>query len=654
MRTNLHKTILLSLMTVFAIGTAMAQPSSMPVEPGSKGNLPTLQDVPEATEEILPILHLEMVTGTYFLNTFYKELLLKFPVAETLGGQYYLLQYKDGDSWADCLGEYGPEQFEGDNAAPIVGNHIYSNVLRLKLVGGEKDGMVSNVVTVPYVNSLNCFLSTLDYSWTDFVGAGILLRNCKAYVDQYTEDGKKEEYDENCEYYKYQWYRRNPNTYDMTLIESATGFEYTPTIEDVGYEIVKVVTGDNEHLGFYGAQTDGIVKMPIEASIEYLDRNGFILNTSYVLPDGGKGLCISAEQGNPDSKSVPLPEGSVRELKPGQYAISMKIEQYAGYELRYADDRYRVAFLYEMPDWGGDGQMKTTYREAQIMPDRYEAQLMVKTFFNDDVISGIVDVIGKDWEGKLEVIASMTTEELREESFFLPAGEQYYVKLRKTENTLETYYPNALTWEDAKPIEPKMYDGSDDWHVTVASIEAQPRFTPLDGNATIKGKINISGLSARTKARKAEGGEEDGYSVYLKNKSNDAIIAMTETDADGNYQFDNVPVGNYQVIPNVEGYKLDSNAGEATVTEANEVVNIDCNMNEVEESELFPDDSEGEVLVGDADGNGSVDANDITLIVKYLLGNPTAINMTNADYNQDGKVDVADIIAIVNELLNSK
>ena len=68
-------------------------------------------------------------------------------------------------------------------------------------------------------------------------------------------------------------------------------------------------------------------------------------------------------------------------------------------------------------------------------------------------------------------------------------------------------------------------------------------------------------------------------------------------------------------------------------------------------SEIFNEEgSEEETLAGDADGNGTVDVNDITLIVKYLLGESVTINMTNADYNQDGNVDVADIIAIVNKL----
>ena len=363
--------LFLSVMTVFAIGTAIAQPSSMPVEPGTKGNLPAVQDIPAATEDILPILHLEMVTGHYVSNAFTQELSLRFPAAQTLGGQYYILQYKSGNSWVDYASYDGVVKFEGDNAGPT---HI-AKEYRLKLNGGNR---VSNVITVPYVNTLKCFLTWLDYNMSFFVGTGIMLRNCKAYVERHTDEGKKEEYDENCEYYKYQWYRRNPNTYEMTLIEGATEFEYTPTMEDVGYEIVKAVMGDNENVAFYGAYTDGIVKMPIEASIEYLDRNGFVLNTSYVLPDGGKGLCLSAEPGDPYCESVPLPEGSVKELKPGQYAVSINVEQYEGYEVRYEDDRYRVAFLYEMPDWGDDGKMKTTYREAQLMPERYEAQLMVK------------------------------------------------------------------------------------------------------------------------------------------------------------------------------------------------------------------------------------------------------------------------------------
>ena len=664
MRTILRKTFLLSVMTVFAISTAMAQPKSNDIEPGSKGELPALPDPPSSVDNVLPILQLEMVTGEYLLSgTFYNQILLRFPEASTLGGDYYELEYKssrEDDYWKRYTDsdETRSYRFEGDNAALILGYHIDygANEFRLYLYDEEGEERtlkgISNVVTFPYITPLHCFLETLDHSWAIFVGAGIPLYNCKAYVAKFDEENKKHEYDENCEYYVYQWYRRNPNTYEMTLIQGETGKVYTPTIEDVGYEIVKVVMGDNQNLGFYGAFCDGIVKMPIEASIEYIDRDGFVLNTSYVLPNGGKGLCYSAEPGNPDSESIPFPEGSIRELKPGQYAVSMKKEQYEGRELRYEDDRYRVSFLYEFPDWQNDGEIKTTYREAQIMPDRYQAPLMVKTLCGEEVVNGTVDIIGKNWEDKLEVVATMTTEELQSEELLLPAAQQYYVKIRKTDNTLETYYPNALSWEDAKPIEPKMYDGSDNWHVTTALIEVQPGFEPLQGKGKIKGKITKSNNSARAKIQKAEG-EETIYSVYLKDNSNSKLIAMTETDAEGNYLFENVPVGSYSVIPNVEGYKAETAAStQATITEENLDADVDCVMIEVDASEIFPDEKD-ELLLGDADKNGSVDTKDITVILDYLMDKkPDTFSFENADANSDKIVNVADIIQIVNIILN--
>ena len=77
MRTILRKTFLLSVMTVFAISTAMAQPKSNDIEPGSKGELPALPDPPSSVDNVLPILQLEMVTGEYLLSgTFYNQILL--------------------------------------------------------------------------------------------------------------------------------------------------------------------------------------------------------------------------------------------------------------------------------------------------------------------------------------------------------------------------------------------------------------------------------------------------------------------------------------------------------------------------------------------------------------------------------------------------
>jgi hypothetical protein len=59
--------------------------------------------------------------------------------------------------------------------------------------------------------------------------------------------------------------------------------------------------------------------------------------------------------------------------------------------------------------------------------------------------------------------------------------------------------------------------------------------------------------------------------------------------------------------------------------------------------------------LGDANGDGKVDANDIVEIVNYMMGKPSAnFYLKAADANKDGKVDVADIIQIANTILAGK
>ena len=58
---------------------------------------------------------------------------------------------------------------------------------------------------------------------------------------------------------------------------------------------------------------------------------------------------------------------------------------------------------------------------------------------------------------------------------------------------------------------------------------------------------------------------------------------------------------------------------------------------------------EGTVLLGDANGDGEVDVNDITAVVNYIQGNAqSSFNIETADVNNDGEIDVNDITGIVN------
>ena len=69
-------------------------------------------------------------------------------------------------------------------------------------------------------------------------------------------------------------------------------------------------------------------------------------------------------------------------------------------------------------------------------------------------------------------------------------------------------------------------------------------------------------------------------------------------------------------------------------------------------------DWEGEViltipmaLLGDANGDGKVNADDILEVISYIMGNPTPSEKFNkelADANSDGAIDAADIVVITN------
>lgn len=57
---------------------------------------------------------------------------------------------------------------------------------------------------------------------------------------------------------------------------------------------------------------------------------------------------------------------------------------------------------------------------------------------------------------------------------------------------------------------------------------------------------------------------------------------------------------------------------------------------------------------GDADGNGSVDANDVVVIRNYFMGKTSAINTVNADVTLDGTIDAQDAITTRNIFLGKK
>jgi hypothetical protein len=67
---------------------------------------------------------------------------------------------------------------------------------------------------------------------------------------------------------------------------------------------------------------------------------------------------------------------------------------------------------------------------------------------------------------------------------------------------------------------------------------------------------------------------------------------------------------------------------------------------------LVVDNTAAEIILGDANGDGKVDVEDVVAIVNKILGElPENFNEKAADVNGDGKIDVDDVVAVVNIIL---
>lgn len=58
---------------------------------------------------------------------------------------------------------------------------------------------------------------------------------------------------------------------------------------------------------------------------------------------------------------------------------------------------------------------------------------------------------------------------------------------------------------------------------------------------------------------------------------------------------------------------------------------------------------------GDADGDGSINAKDVTAIMKYMVGNKKYVVFENyADYNGDGKINARDVLSLMLDIVNGE
>ena len=371
-----------------------------------------------------------------------------------------------------------------------VGTSIDINTatrFRLKINGGEKNGWISNevIAIVPGISS-KYRSSTLSNADKQAAIVGIeygksLALNVESYVGK---DGSASEeivtYTVADGAYRYSWFRRNPHTWELTAIDGANKPTYTATLDDVGYELVLMVTGDNTHCGFmqlfvmggdYNNET--IVSIPVGFSFDYMGNDGFVLNTDYILPDNCAFTLKSYSQLLWEWVTTVLPSDQVTMRKPGQYAIRISSDLYEGAEVGVTTAGVMLTNPQEMPnlDYETGEIIDGTYfwfGSAQIFPYEYQQPLTVNATFDGNPIETTVDLIGKDLDCELTTVSMQNTK--NGETTFYVFPNEYYVKVCGTENTVDTYYPNAASIDEATPVKLSIDDTMQPMTVTVNMI----------------------------------------------------------------------------------------------------------------------------------------------------------------------------------------
>ena len=110
-----------------------------------------------------------------------------------------------------------------------------------------------------------------------------------------------------------------------------------------------------------------------------------------------------------------------------------------------------------------------------------------------------------------------------------------------TTGFLPTYATNAAYWANAAVIN---HSGT-----TAYANAWLQQGTPMTGPGFISGSV-LQGANKGT----AVGDPMGNITIFLRNSANNTLVASTETDANGTYTFNNVPVGSYNIYPEEINY----------------------------------------------------------------------------------------------------
>ncbi len=376
------KVLCLTLLSM-VMNIAVAQHVVNAVEPGCDGDLPALPVIQEPEEgRFGPLIFSKFYLEMDYMISYYdftRLVVLDFPDVKNYGGDYYILEALD-QSVTDSQWTVIPadaKSIYSRNATQLKINSSGFTSFRLRISGGPKDGWLSNEVEVPYFPTTSPGWVSEGYSQPNFIAVGLPVY--PHYVDMRVIGKDSQDRSVPKEVNRSEiishlfWYRLNPKTGEMTSLKKDDNERqtYTPTIDDVGYEIVSVLRGDwgnpddltsmlRGH-DFYSTHSHGVVQLPIHTSTEMMYSDGAIINTNYILPEPEKHLWIYS---NSEGQPVAFPESAVKTIKPGQYSVRLNTEENIYTPWGYGESPYMLCM--SSPAWQSFREFML--REQQPIP----------------------------------------------------------------------------------------------------------------------------------------------------------------------------------------------------------------------------------------------------------------------------------------------
>ena len=496
MNTNIIRHWLLAAIITAGAGTAAAQQGqgqgqgAKDIEPGSKGALPEVAAPAQLGEKQFKGLSLSDVDRqSDGMGGYYNGAELMWPAPEDFGSEWMELQAQTRGS-----NEWEKVDFYDKLTTGTVVVINTDTRYRLVLVGGEMDGYVSNIVEAKCpVGYTFCYrwgkqqtddreriVVGTEYGTTVYLEVWSNMKPDGSFSEEVTkyniEDGV----------YNYQWYRRNPNTYEMTAIDGATKRAYTATLDDVGYELIMEITGDNKYCSFTKLMRMGddysdnvAVSIPVETSYAYMGDDGFVINCDYALSDPA----IVNKDWNDEGRLKPVDQTLIKTRKPGQIAVKLPRETYEGMEFDVADPTLYLCWIMEMPNYNDKGELigiEQWHRAVQPVSYMQNKPLQVNVKSNGEAVETTVELVGPNIDGEMTTLAMSGTVEGIASFDAFPMD--YYVRAVKTDNLVSTYYPSTALRSEAETVKPGLDETFNPVSCDIEMIVCNPAPGDPDGN----------------------------------------------------------------------------------------------------------------------------------------------------------------------------